>query len=224
VLERASQALREKTGKMPRVPRPPRTPEQAADKRTEQALLRGRARRHRGEDRAVPDALKKCRVCGGTSFRTVGPGKSSEIYEYIPGYFRRLVTHLRGPSRAGAVARHHRASGRSAGPTRPGTPRASSPHLVVSKCLVVTPHYRLEQVLARTGVPVAGARSHDLFRRAGQKLERLRAPLFESLKKGLPRPRRRDLLQMTKQASKSVHLGLRRSEPHRLPLRPHARR
>ena len=54
-------------------------------------------------------------------------------------------------------------------------------HLVVSKCLRVTPHYRLEQGLARTGMRVARSTINDLFRRAGQKLEPLRATLFGAL-------------------------------------------
>jgi hypothetical protein len=39
-----------------------------------------------------PAPLKKCPVCKGTSFRSVGTGKPSESYVYVPGYFRRLVT------------------------------------------------------------------------------------------------------------------------------------
>jgi transposase len=46
---------------------------------------------------------------------------------------------------------------------------------------MVTPHYRLEQMFARTGVPVARSTINDLFPRAGQKLEPLRAPLFEAV-------------------------------------------
>ena len=202
VLERAFAKRSEKTGKMPRVPRPPRTPEQAADKRTEQALLR--AERVVTEERTerVPDALKKCRVCGGTSFRTVGPGKSSEIYEYIPGYFRRLVTHCETVAcRCGGHVITAPPPERWADKTRYASSFVA--HLVVSKCLVVTPHYRLEQVLARTGVPVARSTINDLFRRAGQKLERLRAPLFESLRKDFLVHADETSFKMTKQASKA---------------------
>ena len=39
----------------------------------------------------VPEALKECHVCGGTSFRSLGNGKASETWVYVPGYFRRLV-------------------------------------------------------------------------------------------------------------------------------------
>jgi len=76
-------------------------------------------------------------------------------------------------------------------------------HLVVSKCLIVTPHYRLEKGLAHTGVPVARSTINDLFRRAGQKLEPLREPLFDAIRQDFLVHADETTFKMTKQASKA---------------------
>jgi transposase len=181
VLKRAFAKRSEKMGKMPRVARAPRTPEEAADRRTEQALLRAEHVETEEKTELVPDALKKCHLCGGTSFRSVGTGKPSETYAYVPGYFRRVV-HTREvvACRCGGCVITAPPPERWSDKTRYDA--AFVAHLVVSKCLMVTPHYRLEQMFARLGVPVARSTINDLFRRAGQKLEPLRAPLFEAIK------------------------------------------
>jgi transposase len=110
----------------------------------------------------VPDALKKCHLCGGTSFRSVGTGKPSETYAYVPGYFRRVV-HTREvvACRCGGCVITAPPPERWSDKTRYDA--AFVAHLVVSKCLMVTPHYRLEQMFARLGVPVARSTINDLF-------------------------------------------------------------
>jgi transposase len=202
VLKRAFAKRSEKTGKMPKVPRPPRTPEEAADRRTEQALLR--AERVVTEERTerVPEDQKKCHLCGGTTFRPVGVGKSCEIFEYVPGYFRRVVLHRESVAcRCGGHVITAPAPERWSEKTRYASSFVA--HLVVSKCLVVTPHYRLEQKFARTGVPVARSTMNDLFRRAGQKLEPLREPLFETIRDDYLVHADETSFKMTKQASKA---------------------
>jgi transposase len=182
VLNRAFAKRSEKMGKMPRIARPPRTPAEAADRRIEQALLRADRVVTEEKLEPVPEALKKCPVCDGTSFRSVGTGKPSQSYVYVPGYFRRLVV-LREvvACRCGGCVVTAPAPERWSEKTRYGSSFVA--HLVVSKCLMVTPHYRLEKSFARTGVPVARSTINDLFRRAGQKLEPLRTPLFETITK-----------------------------------------
>ena len=91
VLARAFAKKSEKTGRLPKIARPPRTAEEAADRRTEQALLRAERMETKQERVAVPEADKRCASCGGTSFRPVGPGKTCEVFEYVPGYLRRIV-------------------------------------------------------------------------------------------------------------------------------------
>lgn len=172
----------EKTRKMPPIARPPRAPEETADRRTEQALLRAERMETVEQVVPVPESDKKCRLCGGTSFRKVGDGKSSEIYSYIPGHFRRLVVRRETIAcRCGGCVLTAPAPARWSDKTRYASSFVA--HLIVSKCLVVTPHYRLEQMFARTGVPIARSTINDLFRRAAQKLEPLRAPLLRAINK-----------------------------------------
>jgi transposase len=202
VLKRAFAKRSEKMGKMPRVPRAPRTPEEAADRRTEQALLRAEHVETDEKPVLVPDALKKCHLCGGTSFRSVGTGKPSETYAYVPGYFRRVVyTREVVACRCGGCVITAPAPERWSDKTRYDAGFVA--HLVVSKCLMVTPHYRLEQMFARLGVPIARSTINDLFRRAGQKLEPLRAPLFEAIKADFVVHADETSFTMTKQTSKA---------------------
>ena len=202
VLKRAFAKRSEKMGKMPTIARPPRTPEETADRRTEQALLRAERVVTEEKTEPVPDALKKCHVCGGTSFRSVGTGKPSETYAYVPGYFRRVV-HTREvvACRCGGCVVTAPPPERWSDKTRYDASFVA--HLVVSKCLMVTPLYRLEQMFARMGMPVARSTMNDLFRRAGQKLEPLRAPLFDAIKKDFLVLADETTFKMTKQTSKA---------------------
>lgn len=181
VLKRAFERRSEKMGKMPKVPRPPRTPQETADRRIEQALLRSEKVVIEEETIPVPEAEKKCRLCGGSAFRSVGTGKPSEVYSYVPGHFRRRIwTREVVACRCGGCIITAPAPPRWDEKTRYDSSFVA--HLIVSKCLVVTPLYRLEQSFARIGMPVARSTMNDLFRRAAQKLEPLRLPLFEAIK------------------------------------------
>ncbi len=84
VVMRAFAKRSEKMGKMPKIARPPRTPAEVADSRLQQALLRADKVVTEEKIEPVPEALKKCPVCDGTSFRSVGTGKPSESYVYVP--------------------------------------------------------------------------------------------------------------------------------------------
>ena len=182
ILERAAFGKKsEKTGKMPPVARPPKTPDETTARRNELALLRADRIETVDKTERVPDENKKCHICGGTNFRTVGDGKTCEIWEYVPGYFRR--NRLRRETvacRCGGCVITAPAPARWAKNTRYSSSFVA--YLVVSKCLVVTPHYRLEQLFARTGVPMARSTMNDLFHRAAHKLERLRTPLFDAIR------------------------------------------
>ena len=202
VLTRAFAKRSEKTGKMPKIPRPPKTPEEAADRRTEQALLRAERMVTEEKTARVPEAEKKCHVCGGSSFRTVGAGKTCEIFEYVPGYLKRVVlTRETVACRCGGCVLTAPAPERWAEKTRYASSFVA--HLVVSKCLASTPHYRLEQAFARTGVSVARSTINDLFRRAAQKLEPLRTPLFDDIREDFLVHADETSFKMTKQTSKS---------------------
>jgi transposase len=202
LLKRAFARRTEKMGKMPKVPRAPKTPDEIAERRTEQALLRAEHVVTDEKTEPVPDALKKCHLCGGTNFRSVGTGKPSETYSYVPGYFRRLIqTREVVACRCGGCVITAPPPERWAQKTRYDSSFVA--HLVVSKCLIVTPLYRLEQSFARLGMPVARSTMNDLFRRAGQKLEPLRAPLFDAIKKDFLVHVDETSFKMTKQASKA---------------------
>ena len=202
ILKRAFAKRSERTGKMPKIARPPKTPQETADLRTEQALLR--AERVVTEEKrvAVPEEQKKCHLCGGTSFRSVGAGKTCEIFEYVPGYLRRIVlTRETIACRCGGCVITAPAPERWSEKTRYASSFVA--HLVVSKLLVVTPHYRHEQAFARIGLPVARSTMNDLFRRAGQKLEPLRQPLFDAIKSDFLVHADETSFKMTKQTSKA---------------------
>jgi transposase len=202
VLKRAFARRTEKMGKMPKVPRPPKTPEEIAERRTEQALLRAEKVVTEEKTEPVPEAFKKCHLCGGTNFRSVGTGKPSEIYSYVPGYFRRVIrTREVVACRCGGCVITAPPPERWAEKTRYDASFVA--HLVVSKCLIVTPLHRLEQSFARLGMPVARSTMNDLFRRAGQKLEPLREPLFDAIKDDFLVQVDETSFTMTKQKSKA---------------------
>lgn len=182
VLERAAFGKKsEKKGKMPPVPRPPRTEEQTTERRDELALLRAERVETKDSTEPVPEADKLCHVCGGTEFRAVGEGKTCEVWEFVPGYFRRLrIRRETVACRCGGCVLTAPAPPRWAKNTRYASSFVS--YLVVSKCLVVTPHHRLEQAFARTGVPMARSTMNELFHRAADKLEPLREPLFAAIR------------------------------------------
>jgi transposase len=202
VLKRAFERRNEKMGKMPKVPRPPRTRAEIAERRTEQALLRAEKVVTEDKTEPVPEAMKKCHLCGGTNFRSVGRGKPSTVYSYVPGYFRRIIrTREVVACRCGGCVLTAPAPERWAEKTRYDASFVA--HVVVSKCLVVTPLYRLEQSFARLGMPIARSTMNDLFRRAGQKVERLRVPLFEVIADDFAVHIDETSFKMTKQKSKA---------------------
>lgn len=183
ILERAAFGKKsEKTKKMPPVAKPAKTREHAAERRNELALLRSERTETVEQTTKVADEDKRCHACGGTNFRKVGDGKACEVWEYVAGYFRRnRLVRETVACRCGGCVITAPAPGRWSKNTRYASSFVA--YLVVSKCLVVTPHYRLEQLFARTGVPMARSTMNELFHRAAQKLERLRTPLFEAIKR-----------------------------------------
>lgn len=202
VLERNFERRSEKMGKMPLIPRPPRTPEETAERRTEQALLRAEKVVIEEKTDPVPESMKTCHLCGGTNFRSVGTGKPSEIWSYVPGHFRRVI-HTREvvACRCGGCVLTAPAPERWAEKTRYDASFVA--HLVVSKCLIVTPLYRLEQSFKRLGIPIARSTMNELFRRAAQKLDPLRAPLFEAVRADAVVHADETSFKLTSQASKA---------------------
>jgi transposase len=201
-LQRAFAKRSEKRAKMPPVPRAPKAAEQTAAERQALALLRTERIETEEHTIPVPEADKKCRLCGGTTFRAVGDGKECSIFEYVPGYLRRVVLRRETVAcRCGGCVLTAPAPQRWSDKTRYASSFVA--HLVVSKCLVVTPLYRLEKDFARMGVPIARSTMNDLFRRAAQKLAPLRAPLFDAIRSDFLVHADETSFKMTKQASKA---------------------
>jgi transposase len=201
-LQRAFGKRSEKRPKMPPIARPPKAAEQTVAERRALAVLRAERVETEHHNVPVPDADKKCLVCGGTTFRAVGDGKECSIYEYVPGYLRRTVLHRETVAcRCGGCVLTAPAPDRWSDKTRYAASFVA--HLVVSKCLVVTPIYRLEKAFARMGMPIPRSTMNDLFRRAAVKLEPLRAPLFDAIRSDYLVHADETSFKMTRQASKA---------------------
>ena len=202
VLKRAFARRSEKRGKMPTIARAPKTKGETAEQRNALALLRAERVETVEKSAVVPEADKKCHLCGGSSFRAVGNGKTCEILEYVPGYLRRTILRRETLAcRCGGCVLTATAPERWSDKTRYASSFVA--HLVVSKCLVVTPHYGHERMFARMGVPVARSTMNDLFRRAAQKPEPLRAPLFDAIRGDFLVHADETSFKLTSQASKA---------------------
>lgn len=180
-LKRAFERRSENTGKMPKLRPPPRTKEEVAEHRRDQEQLRADKVVTTEETIPVPESEKKCPLCDGTEFRAVGIGKPSVTWSYVAAYFRKHV-HMRETvaCRCGGHVVTAPAPERWSEKTRYDASFVA--HLVVSKCLMSTPLYRLEAQFKRLEIPIARTTMNDLFRRAAQKLEPLRGPLFAAIR------------------------------------------
>ena len=224
VLKRAFARRTEKMGKMPKVPRPPRTPAEIAERRTEQALLRAeKVVTEEKPPEPVPEALKKCHLCGGTNFRSVGTGKPSEIWSYVPGYFRREIrTREVVACRCGGCVDH---CARARAVVREDALRREL-RRAPRRLEVPRRHAALPARAVVRAARDAHRAQHDERPLSPRRTE-ARAAACAALRRdqeGLPRPRRRDVLHDDEADVEGVHLGLRRSEPHRIYVRAHARR
>ncbi len=148
----------------------------ALEVRRERAALREKLRvqtvtHHLGEDQ------KLCPRCGKTADRPLGEGKTTTMYEYVPGYFvRQKHVQEKAACRCGEYIA-------TADPPR--KPFEHSPygagfvaHLVVMKCADSLPLYRLAKQYQRLGIPMSRSTLTDLFHAAAGKLVPLSARLL----------------------------------------------
>ena len=166
---------------MPKLLPPPRTHDEVVEHRRNRQQLRADKVVTTEETIPVPEADKTCPLCNGTEYRTVGIGKPSTTWSYVPAYFRKHV-HMRETvaCRCGGHVITAPPPDRWSEKTRYDASFVS--HLIVSKCLMSTPLYRLEAHFKRLEIPIARTTLNDLFRRGAQKLEPLRAPLFAAIR------------------------------------------
>lgn len=123
----------------------------------------------------VPAAERTCPTCN-VEAKPAGT-KSSEEYDYVPGYFRRKV-HQR-ETLACTCGEYI--------VTAPAPPRVYdrcqySPgfiaHLVVQKCGDSLPIYRIEKQFKRLGIPMSRSTMTELFHRAGELLAPIAARIL----------------------------------------------
>lgn len=129
----------------------------------------------------VPDEQRACPHCKSAELRSVGDGKPSTMFEYVPGYFRRRVFRRETLScRCGQYIVNAPAPERTTDKTQYGPGFIA--HLIVSKCGDSIPLYRLEKQYRRLGIPISRSTMTDLFHRHAELLAPLPARLLERVR------------------------------------------
>lgn len=152
-----------------RLPPPPKagqrsTPEQAAQRRAEnQAQLKAQSVDEGEKVHPVTPEQQVCRHCGdGADFRPVGEGKSSDLYDYVPGYFRRSrhVVHSSACTCGKTIVS-------APGPVRavPGSKYGPglAAFVVGQKCIMSMPVHRIAKMLRAHGIPIARSTLNELL-------------------------------------------------------------
>lgn len=189
--EKLDAALRRLHGKKserrPKVPPPvtPPTPsieEIAAARSSSKEQLRMHAEDLGEFEHEVPEEDQRCARCGeDADFRPVGAGRASDLFDYVPGYFRRsrhiihtvachcgeTILTAAGPERATSRSKYG-----------PGVAALCITH----KCLLGTPIHRLEKMLRGHGTPVSRSTLNDLLIRVSKKLEPIHEELIRSVR------------------------------------------
>ena len=166
-LKKAVLGSRSEKSKMPRIKTgAPATPAARQKTRRERASAKAQAPTVTIEHK-VPDADRRCTVCGNAKLDPLGNGKTTTVWEFVPARFLR-VEHVQEVLRC-------RCNGFVV--TAPGAPKVVEKgqygasflaHLAVSKCADHTPIYRLEKAFARQGIPVARSTMNELLHRASE--------------------------------------------------------
>jgi transposase len=126
----------------------------------------------------VPDADRTCPSCGNAELKSVGAGKPSTMFEYVPGYFRRRIYRRETLAcRCGEYVVNAPAPEKTTDRTQYGPGFIA--HLIVSKCGDSIPLYWLEKQYRRIGIPIARSTMTDLFHRNAELLAPLSARLLE---------------------------------------------
>jgi transposase len=157
-----------------------RMPRVTKRKRQERALAKSKLVTETVELK-VPAAERACPHCRSTELRSVGSGKPSTVFEYIPGYFRRRMFRRETLScRCGQYIVNAPAPERVTDKTQYGPGFIA--HLIVRKCGDSIPLYRLEKQCRRLGIPISRSTMTDLFHRHAELLVPLPARLLERVR------------------------------------------
>ncbi len=128
-------------------------------------------------EHVVDEPEKQCPHCGDDAvFRPVGAAKMSEVFDYVPGYFRRSRHHVETVS-----CRCGKCIVTASGPVR-ATARSKygaglAAWVILQKCSLSLPIYRIEKQLRSQGVPVSRSTLTELFLRVADKL----SPIYDVL-------------------------------------------
>jgi transposase len=141
-----------------------RNAERKAEVRTETILHR------------VPDEKRSCPKCGRTAAKTIGNGRITKTWEYVPGYFVGQEHHQ---EKIACTCGEYVVMADP--PAKPFENGRYGPHfiahVIVAKCLDAIPLHRMEKQFARLGIPMSRSTMTDLFHRAAEEL----APLVTAL-------------------------------------------
>lgn len=146
-------------------------------RRRERAALRAKLRaetmiHHLGEDQ------RECPQCGGVADRSLGTGKQTFLFEYVPGYFVRQC-HVQEKA-ACACGAFIATADPPARPIDGGHYGAGfMAHIAVMKCADATPLHRLAKQYQRLGIPMSRSTLTDLFHATAAKLAPLSRRLVE---------------------------------------------
>lgn len=124
----------------------------------------------------VPEADKKCTSCGKVAARPVGDGKTTVMFEYVPGYFvRQKHVQEKVACTCGAFIATAEPPRKPFEGGRYGAGFVA--HLIVMKCADSLPLHRLAKQYQRLGIPMSRSTITDQFHAAATKL----APLSQRL-------------------------------------------
>jgi transposase len=136
--------------------------EAAKKKRRERAAQKKQQALTREIRHDVPAEARHCPACGSQDLKPLGPGRTTEVYEYLPARFERQVHVQQVLSCAcgqGVVTAPAPAKVVDKGEYGPGF----LAHVVTSKCADAMPLHRLAQRIERGGVPMGRSTLTDLF-------------------------------------------------------------
>lgn len=177
-LKKGAYGPRSERSKLPRVKvAEPATPEEVQGTRRARAKAKAETPTLKIEHK-VPDAQRRCTVCGGTDLTSIGSGKSTFVIEFVSSQLVReehVQEVLRCPCGSCVI-------------TAPGAPKVVEKgqygasflaHLAVAKCADHLPIYRIEKELARKGSPVARSTMNELLHRCATIVEPISKRLLE---------------------------------------------
>ncbi len=145
--------------------------------RRERAALKEKLRAQKVTHQ-LSEEQRHCPRCGGRAERPLGDGKTTTMYEYVPGYFVRQehVQEKAACACGGFIAT-------ADPPPKPVEGGKYGPgfaaHLVVMKCADSLPLHRLAKQYQRLGIPMSRSTLTDLFHAVALKLAPLSARLVQ---------------------------------------------